>query len=43
MPAPALWFSTRSTSPAFWVVIHEDHSMMVGFDIGVTGDTKSNP
>ena len=24
-------------------LIHEDHSMMVRFDVGVTGDTKSNP
>jgi FtsP/CotA-like multicopper oxidase with cupredoxin domain len=24
-------------------VIHEDHSMMVRFDVAVTGDTKSNP
>ncbi|HEX9163205.1 MAG TPA: multicopper oxidase domain-containing protein [Thermoanaerobaculia bacterium] len=24
-------------------VIHEDHAMMLRFDIGVTGDTKSNP
>jgi FtsP/CotA-like multicopper oxidase with cupredoxin domain len=24
-------------------VIHEDHAMMLRFDVGVTGDTKSNP
>lgn len=24
-------------------VIHEDHSMMLRFDVGVTGDTNSNP
>jgi FtsP/CotA-like multicopper oxidase with cupredoxin domain len=24
-------------------VIHEDHAMMVRFDVGVTGDTKTNP
>jgi FtsP/CotA-like multicopper oxidase with cupredoxin domain len=24
-------------------VIHEDHAMMVRFDVGVTGDTNSNP
>jgi FtsP/CotA-like multicopper oxidase with cupredoxin domain len=24
-------------------VIHEDHAMMLRFDVGVTGDTKTNP
>ena len=24
-------------------VIHEDHAMMLRFDVAVTGDTKSNP
>jgi hypothetical protein len=24
-------------------VIHEDHAMMLRFDVGTTGDTNSNP
>jgi hypothetical protein len=24
-------------------VIHEDHAMMLRWDIGTTGDTKTNP